>query len=171
MRARAPLVVLVVLAHLALVLGLVGPMMTVTLGAGASWVSRLLGRDNGPMTFSVMGGIAKLLEEQPALALIVALCSVVIPVAKLALMTAALASPRSSPTLAKLGRWSSAISRFAFVDVLVVAVLIVGGQVFPGGGNVTAEWGLWAFATAGLLCALGLHLLFPNTRAPVAGVG
>lgn len=102
---------------------------------------------------SVLGGMAALWEDEPVLAILVALFAIFIPYAK----TAALAAvhfgrlgARALPTIEILGKLSMAdVFLIALYIVAVKGVLVV---------SVETRWGLWLFTGCVLASMLISHL-------------
>ncbi|MEO1773435.1 MAG: paraquat-inducible protein A [Pseudomonadota bacterium] len=107
----------------------------------------------GGNTISLWGSITALWENDPPLAVLVALFAMVLPVFKtlgLALVHFRLLGARAMPVLDVLGKLSMA-------DVFLVALYIVLTKGV-GIGYVETGWGLWLF-TAAVLGQLGVGLL------------
>ena len=127
----------IVLASILLVVGLVSPMMTLT---------QFYFFDN---SFSVFSGLTELFSSgQYLLAIVVFLFSVLLPFVKLFLLfkLAGLSADVSRPQQ-KVLHLMHDYGRWAMLDVLVVAVLIVTVKL---GAVATVEihWGLYVFAAA-----------------------
>lgn len=129
-----------VLALFLLLAGLTAPLMTLT----RFWV---LDR-----SFSMLAGIAELFANgQLLLALLVILFSILLPLAKLWLIfTLAPIQTLESPHQRRLLSWMHEYGRWAMLDVLVVAVLIVAVKL-GAIAEVEIHWGLYLFAAAVLL--------------------
>lgn len=118
-------------------------------------------------SYSVLTGIKALYDSgEVALALILALFSVLLPVAKLVFALALLALPRADGPLARrLLKLLQAVSKWAMADVLVVAVTIV---VLDGGlltaGDLRA--GALFYAASVLVTSAALLMLPRALRAP-----
>ncbi|MEM9782526.1 MAG: paraquat-inducible protein A [Pseudomonadota bacterium] len=107
----------------------------------------------GGDTVSVLSGIAVLWDNDPALALLVALFAMILPVAKtltLALVHARLLTRRALPISDILGKLSMA-------DVFLIALFIVLTKGV-GVGYVESGWGLWLF-TAAVLSQIAIGFL------------
>lgn len=109
-------------------------------------------------SFSVLGGITQLFQEGKWLiAIIVALFSVVIPFIKLAFLF--LISRSLNDVEAKQKKYLKLMhdyGRWAMLDVLVVAVLIVTVKL-GAVASVEIHWGLYVFAAAVVLIMLLTH--------------
>ena len=127
----------IVLASILLVVGLVSPMMTLT---------QFYFFDN---SFSVFSGLTELFSSgQYLLAIVVFLFSVLLPFVKLFLLfKLAGLSADASRAQQKILHLMHDYGRWAMLDVLVVAVLIVTVKL---GAVATVEihWGLYVFAAA-----------------------
>lgn len=148
MARRVPLALLVAnLAVLALYpLAWTAPLMR------AGWLPFFEGE-----AISLLSGIRGLWGSDPALAVLVALFALVLPVVKalaLALVQAGRLGGRALPFVELAGRLSMA-------DVFLVALYIVAVKGV-GLGHVETAWGLWLF-TALVLASLGLG--FATARA------
>lgn len=110
-------------------------------------------------SFSVMGGVISLVEEgQLFIGLVVLLFSVVVPVAKIAFLFKVLINTAEQVTLRQqhylalmheYGRW-------AMLDVLVVAVLIVTVKL-GAVASIEVHWGLYVFGLAVVLIMFITH--------------
>lgn len=110
-------------------------------------------------SFSVMGGVISLVEEgQLFIGLVVLLFSVVVPVAKIAFLFKVLINTAEQVTLRQqhylalmheYGRW-------AMLDVLVVAVLIVTVKL-GAAASIEVHWGLYVFGLAVVLIMFITH--------------
>lgn len=132
-----------------LLIGLVSPMLT---------MSQFYFFES---SFSVVGGVWSLFQDgQILLALIVAIFSIVLPLIKLSLLylTTLQGSFAGQKKILVLmhdyGRW-------AMLDVMVVAVLIVTVKL---GAVVTIDihWGLYVFASAVVLIMFLTHIISKN---------
>ena len=110
-------------------------------------------------SFSVVGGIVSLVEEgQLFIGLVVLLFSVVVPVAKITFLFMLLINAAEQVTLRQqhylvlmheYGRW-------AMLDVLVVAVLIVTVKL-GAVASIEVHWGLYVFGLAVVLIMFITH--------------
>jgi uncharacterized paraquat-inducible protein A len=153
-RARLWLLALLDLAgHALLAAGLLGPALTITPRMGElTSVAAALGILEREETLSIVGSIQRLFEaDEVVIGAIIALASIVTPLAKLVVVNRALFdAARAAPVTPWLGR-TSRLTKYSLVDVMVVAMLIVSAKAFPGGGTVSARWGLAAFGVAAVL--------------------
>jgi paraquat-inducible protein A len=94
--------------------------------------------------FTLLGGIAGMWQGgEWALATILALFSVVLPLAKLSILTVQAAAPE-----ALSDSWSQlmkSVSRYAMVEVFVVALLVMLAKGMPGGSRMELGIGTTAF--------------------------
>ncbi len=134
----------VILAVILLIIGLLAPMLT---------MSQFYFFEN---SFSVVGGVWSLiLEGQVLLAGIIALFSIVLPFAKLVVIFMAtfenISEKRSRilKSMHEYGRW-------AMLDVMVVAVLIVTVKL-GAVASIEIHWGLYIFALAVVLIMYLTH--------------
>lgn len=127
----------VVIAFILLVIGLTSPMMT---------MSKFYFFEN---SFSVVGGIAQLFREgQWLLALVVMMFSVILPLAKLLFLFAvSTSSNQPIKNRSKYLKLMHEYGRWAMLDVMVVAVLIVTVKL-GAVASVEVHWGLYVFASA-----------------------
>lgn len=132
----------------------VTPLMTVKVRL-AFWAS---GTD-----VTVLSTLQALWADDPVLALVLSLMTLVAPMLKLigaALILLRLLSPRVEGVLWLLGR-------LAMADVLLMVVYMA---VFKGidGGTITTGWGLWVY-TGAVLGSLGLSLWLARRKAALPG--
>lgn len=139
--------------HALLALGLVAPCMTITPHAEPhEGLARWLGLMKEPKTYSILGGIGKLLGGgNVAVGIALLAFSVLVPVAKLVVVRAALDDARKGRPAARAVRVAAAIGKYSMVDVFVVALLVVAAQTLPGGTTIELRWGAYAFAGAALV--------------------
>lgn len=153
--------------------GLVAPALTTQprFGQFDGWV-RLLRPDLArPTTFSLVGGIRRLLSDpnasNVAIGVILLTFSVLFPIIKLAVLSFA------ASRLARNGSAGSAFvlahhgGKLSMLDLLVVAVLIVLVKGLPGGTTMDARIGIWLFAGSVLLALLVSGILHEIEAASV----
>ena len=128
------------LAHVLLGVGIAAPCMTVTPRMGEhTRLGEWLGLIGEPQSYSLLDGIRRLLGGDGIwIGIVLLVFSVLFPIAKL------VAVRMRSKHLANLGKYS-------MVDVFVVALIVVISKSFPGGTDVSVEWGIYPFAGAALL--------------------
>ena len=97
---------------------------------------------------SLLGIIASLWESNVALALLVALVSVVFPFAKMAAVTAEALTPPGSESN-WFARLVPLLAKWSMMDVLLVAIVIAAAKT-SGLANAFTEPGLWCYAGATL---------------------
>ena len=108
---------------------------------------------------SVISGLGVLVEEAPALALLVALFALAAPMAKsLALAAVQWGGPR------RLMRPVHVLGRLAMADIFLIALYIVAAKGV-GVGRVETAWGLWLFTA----CVLGSLLVAHLTERALKG--
>ncbi|MGH1461092.1 MAG: paraquat-inducible protein A [Neptuniibacter sp.] len=136
----------VVAAFILLIIGLVSPMMT---------MSKFYFFES---SFSVIGGVAQLFQEGKWLiAIIVALFSIIIPLIKLTfLLMLTKKSAETSNNQKHYLKLMHEYGRWAMLDVLVVAVLIVTVKL-GAVASVEIHWGLYVFAAAVVLIMFLTH--------------
>jgi paraquat-inducible protein A len=138
---------LIILAAFFLPLGLFLPVLETT----RLWVFK--------SSYSLLDTVRGLYENgELALALLIAIFSLVTPALKLVLVTALhLRGAISSPGLA---RWVERLGKWSLTDVLVVAILIV---IWSGTGlQLTTQPGLWFFAASAICLMLASGLITKN---------
>lgn len=136
----------VAVAFILLILGLFSPMMT---------MSKFYFFEN---SFSVIGGVAQLFQEGKWLiAIIVALFSIIIPLIKLGfLLMLTRCQADASADQKKYLKLMHDYGRWAMLDVLVVAVLIVTVKL-GAVASIEIHWGLYVFAAAVALIMFLTH--------------
>jgi paraquat-inducible protein A len=124
---------------LLLLTGMVTPLMTLT----RLWVF--------DEQMSIFSGVAALWEQQQfGLAALIAIFSIALPLAKLMLLFYLLETRKRGPGLARLLGWVHSYGRWAMLDVMVVAMLIVTvklGVIV----RIDVHYGLYLFAAGVLL--------------------
>ncbi len=139
-------------ATAALLLGLWLPILT---------LSKLVVVEN---TFSLLSGIWQLfLAGQPLVGAILLAFSVLLPIAKLAIIAGYNNAGTRAREEAGLPAWLAFTGKWSMLDVFVVAVLV--STVKLGAlASVSVRPGLYCFAAAVLLTALALHLVERRAR-------
>jgi len=127
-------------AHVLLGIGIAAPCMKVTPRMGEyTGLAEWMGLVDAPRSYSILVGIRHLLVGDGVwLGLVLLGFSVLFPIAKLTAL-------RMEST--KL----VSISKYSMVDVFVIAMLVVASKTFPGGTEISIEWGIYPFAAAALL--------------------
>jgi paraquat-inducible protein A len=116
-------------------------------------------------SFSVLGGIAELVKQgQWLLFLIICMFSIVFPLIKMVVLQLILSAKASnSTTIRTLLHWMHELGRWAMLDVMVVAILIV--TVKLGAiASIEVHYGLYLFGTAVLLIMLVTHRVIKLTQ-------
>ncbi len=136
---------LLLLASILLAIGLVSPMMTLT---------KLFFSQH---SFSVIGGIGQLFSDgQILIGIVIALFSVVLPIIKLGFLFLSLSEPQHSPAHQRHLQMMHDYGRWAMLDVMVVAVIIV--TVKLGAiASIQVHNGLYIFGAAVLLIMFVTH--------------
>jgi len=143
---RTALNLFLLAAALAFGTGIWAPMLTLT---------RLVLIEN---TFSVLSGIWQLyLEGEYPLFVILALFTLFLPVAKLALLFYAWNRPRAAHR--GLLRWLDALGKWSMLDVFVVAVLIASVRLGPL-ATVELHYGLYLFSASVVMIMLASHVVY-----------
>ncbi len=136
---------LLVIAFAMLLAGYLGPMIT---------LKKFIFVSN---TFSLLGGIRSLwVASEHALAIVLTLFSVVLPIVKIAL-NALIINIRTNPRLERGFTWLKALGKWSMLDVFVVAVLFA--TVKLGAlADTQLHYGVFAFAAAVLMTMLAAEL-------------
>lgn len=117
-------------------------------------------------SFSVLGGIVELFKQgQWLLFVIIGMFSVVFPLIKMSVLQMILSSAKASnsATISTLLHWMHELGRWAMLDVMVVAILIV--TVKLGAiASIKVHYGLYLFGTAVLLIMLITHRVMKLTQ-------
>lgn len=147
--------------HGLLACGLFAPCMTITPRLEPhTGLAEWLGLVDRPETYSIFSGVWKLLRGgNVAIGVVLLVCSVLIPLAKLVAYRAGLADLRSGRPVTPTHRLAAAIGKYSMVDVFVIALFVFSSQTFPGGTEIELLWGTYAFGGAALLSiAVGFGL-------------
>lgn len=152
---RYVLPVLFVLAPFLFALGLTLPLMT---------FEKLFFFKEDP---SLLGIIASLWESNIALAILVALFSIVFPFVKMAAVTAEALTPPGTESnwFAKL---VPLLTKWSMMDVMLVAIVIAAAKT-SGLANAFTEAGLWCYAGAALLTTVIQWMVAKRAKDDVAG--
>lgn len=154
-RERKLAAVLVVLCCLAFGMALVFPLFSIQPAAGRwTGLAKLLAADQfATRSFTLLGGIMILWREnERILAILMGLVSLVFPVLKLSVLwwEIFLVSSLSEKFLS----FVRAISRYAMVEVLLIALLVLVVKGMPGGSEVKIQAGAWLFTASVILSLL-----------------
>jgi uncharacterized paraquat-inducible protein A len=155
-RRRALLWILIALSflgHVLLAAGLFAPSITISPRMGElTKVAAILGILDREETLSIVTSTRRLFDAgEIVIATIIALASIVTPLAKLVVVNRALFdAARSAPVTPWLAR-TSHLTKYSLIDVLVIAILIVCAKSLPGGTTISARWGIYAFSIAAVL--------------------
>ena len=147
--------------HALLACGLFAPCMTITPQLEPhTGLAEWLGLVDRPETYSIFSGVWKLLRGgNVPIGMILIVCSVLIPLAKLIVYRAGLADLRDGRPVTPAHRLAAAIGKYSMVDVFVVALFVISSQRLPGGTTIELLWGTYAFGGAALLSiAVGFGL-------------
>ncbi len=117
-------------------------------------------------TPSLIGVVLALWDSNVALALLVALFSVVFPFVKMAAVMAEALTPPGSE-----GGWFArlvpVLSKWSMMDVMLVAIVIAAAKT-SGLADAFTEAGLWCYAGAALLTSLAQALVARRTKLGAA---
>jgi paraquat-inducible protein A len=143
---------LVALCCLAFGMALVLPLFSIQPAAGRwTGLAKLLAADQfATRSFTLLGGIVILWRENERfLAILMALISLVFPLLKLSVLwwEIFLVSSLSEKFLC----FVRAISRYAMVEVLLIALLVLVVKGMPGGSEVNIQAGAWLFTASVIL--------------------
>lgn len=157
---RYVLPVLLVLAPFLFALGLTLPLMT---------FEKLFFFKEDP---SLLGIIASLMDSNAALALLVALFSIVFPFVKMAAVAAEALAPAGSEG-SGFAKLVPLLTKWSMMDVMLVAVVITAAKT-SGLANAFTEAGLWCYAGAALMTTVIQWIVARRARtipAPVSDQG
>ena len=84
-----------------------------------------------------------------AIAIAVALFSIIFPFAKLTITFLTALAPATVARHSPLARWSSVLSKWSMMDVLLLALVIFAAKS-SGLANATAQPGIWFYATSAI---------------------
>jgi paraquat-inducible protein A len=151
---------LVALCCLAFGMALVLPLFSIQPAAGRwTGLAKLLAADQfATRSFTLLGGIVILWREnKPGLAILMALISLVFPLLKLSVLwwEIFLVSSLSEKFL----RFVRAISHYAMVEVVLIALLVFVVEGMPGGSEVKIQAGAWCFTVSVILSLLASRWL------------
>ncbi len=141
-------------------MALVLPLFSIQPAAGRwTGLAKLLAADQfATRSFTLLGGIVILWREnKPGLAILMALISLVFPLLKLSVLwwEIFLVSSLSEKFL----RFVRAISHYAMVEVVLIALLVFVVEGMPGGSEVKIQAGAWCFTVSVILSLLASRWL------------
>jgi len=149
----------VILACIAFAAGLVLPLFTVRPGAG-EWthVVRMFASEQmREQTYTLLGGILQLWQgEEKLLAIILGMLSLVLPIAKLSVLWWE-CLPGCGVSLEWM-RFFRMVSRYAMVEVFVIALLVILIKGLPGGSQITLHAGTWAFSASVIISLIASQI-------------
>ena len=156
---------LVALCCLAFGMALVLPLFSIQPAAGRwTGLAKLLADDQfATRSFTLLGGIVILWREnKPGLAILMALISLVFPLLKLSVLwwEIFLVSSLSEKFLC----FVRAISRYAMVEVLLIALLVLVVKGMPGGSEVKIQAGAWLFTASVILSLVASRWLMDSKQ-------
>ena len=156
---------LVALCCLAFGMALVLPLFSIQPAAGRwTGLAKLLADDQfATRSFTLLGGIVILWREnKPGLAILIALISLVFPLLKLSVLwwEIFLVSSLSEKFLC----FVRAISRYAMVEVLLIALLVLVVKGMPGGSEVKIQAGAWLFTASVILSLVASRWLMDSKQ-------
>jgi len=158
-RERKFAAVLVILSCLAFGMALVFPLFSIQPVAGRwTGLAKLLASDQfASRSFTLIGGIITLWKEnEHLLALLMGLISVVLPVIKLSVLWWEIFQLSSLPK--SFLAFVKAASRYAMVEVLLIALLVLVLKGMPGGSEMTIQAGTWYFTASVILSLFASRL-------------
>jgi uncharacterized paraquat-inducible protein A len=143
---KAALLALVMFSACAFAAGLVLPLFKIEPRA-EEWTEALKLLAPGKMQskeFTLLGGIVGMWHGgEWVLAIILALFSVVLPLAKLSILTVEAAAPEALSDSWR--QFMKSVSRYAMVEVFVIALLVMLAKGMPGGSRMELGIGTTAF--------------------------
>jgi paraquat-inducible protein A len=156
---------LVALCCLAFGMALVLPLFSIQPAAGRwTGLAKLLAADQfATRSFTLLGGIVILWREnKPGLAILMALISLVFPLLKLSVLwwEIFLVSSLSEKFL----RFVRAISHYAMVEVVLIALLVFVVEGMPGGSEVKIQAGAWCFTASVILSLVASRWLMDSKQ-------
>ena len=152
---RYALPVLFVLAPFLFALGLTLPLMT---------FEKLFFFEENP---SLLGIVASLWESNVALAVLVALVSILFPFAKMAAVTAEALTPPGTES-GWFARLVPFLTKWSMMDVMLVAIVITAAKT-SGLANAFTEAGLWCYAGAALMTSVIQWMVARRAKEASAG--
>ena len=156
---------LVALCCLAFGMALVLPLFSIQPAAGRwTGLAKLLAADQfATRSFTLLGGIVILWRENERfLAILMALISLVFPLLKLSVLwwEIFLVSSLSEKFL----RFVRAISHYAMVEVVLIALLVFVVEGMPGGSEVKIQAGAWCFTASVILSLVASRWLMDSKQ-------
>jgi paraquat-inducible protein A len=148
--------VLFVLAPFLFALGLTLPLMT---------FEKLFFFEENP---SLLGIVASLWESNVALAVLVALVSILFPFAKMAAVTAEALTPPGTES-GWFARLVPFLTKWSMMDVMLVAIVITAAKT-SGLANAFTEAGLWCYAGAALMTSVIQWMVARRAKEAPAGL-
>lgn len=153
---RYALPVLFVLAPFLFALGLTLPLMT---------FEKLFFFEENP---SLLGIVGSLWESNVALAVLVALVSILFPFAKMAAVTAEALTPPGTES-GWFARLVPFLTKWSMMDVMLVAIVITAAKT-SGLANAFTEAGLWCYAGAALMTSVIQWMVARRAKEAPAGL-
>lgn len=151
-RDRKFAAVLVILSCLAFGMALVFPLFSIHPAAGRwTGLAKLLASDQfASRSFTLIGGIMILWKEnERILAVLMGLISLVLPALKLSVLWWEILHLSSLPE--RFLAFVQAVSRYAMVEVLLIALLVLVVKGMPGGSEFKIHAGTWYFTASVIL--------------------
>ena len=154
---------LVILSCMTFGMALVLPLFSIHPAAGC-WTGlvKLLDSDQfASRSFTLIGGTTTLWKEKEhMLALLMGLISLVLPVIKLSVLWWEIFQLSSLPEY--FLAFVKAASRYAMVEVLLIALLVLVVKGMPGGSEMTIQAGTWYFTASVILSFFASRLAFTS---------
>jgi paraquat-inducible protein A len=157
---------LVLLSCLTFGIALVYPLFSIQPAAGRwTGLAKLLASEQfASRSFTLIGGIMTLWKEnEHLLAIMMGLISLVLPVIKFSVLWWEIFQLSSLPE--NFLAFVKAASRYAMVEVLLIALLVLVVKGMPGGSEMTIQSGTWYY-TASVILSLFVNRLAFNTKNP-----
>jgi paraquat-inducible protein A len=131
-----------------MIAGLFLPCMTIVPHAGEyTGFIKLLAPDAfDPTTYSLLGGIIKMMQSDVLIGTLLLLFSVVFPIWKLCTYLYYLYRRKTTPSRSMA--IAVVLGKYSMLDVFVLAVLVIAVKGLPGGSKVVLEQGLYFFAAS-----------------------
>jgi len=131
--------------------------MTVWPGFGRFevWVRLLNPQVIAPTTYSMLGGILRMIDHGNAAIGLLLLCfSVLFPTLKLAMLAFATSRLRAADNHQPRFGWLHHTGKLSMLDVMVLALVVIAIEGLPGPARVSLEWGVGSFAASVILALI-----------------
>lgn len=161
--------IIILLAAIALGLGLVLPCMTIVTSFGEydSWIRLLKPGLHRTREYSVLSGILAMIQGgSVGIGLLLLFFSAIFPTLKLAIMAWAVQVLEQKRSTGWLLEAAHHTGKFSMLDVLVLALIVIAIKGLPGSTEVRLGVGVWLFAGSvigSLVASILLHRLERRT--------